>query len=134
MRIAAIVLVAAHAGVSALAHPDYLAYFNALAGNNPSRWLIDSNLEWGQDAKRLAEVTRELHIARLGHSIMSIADFDALGLPPMELIDPGVERHGWFAIGEHYYRIRKTELGGRLWLDGKPYRRVGKSIRLYHVP
>ena len=134
VRIAAIVLLAAHVAMSALAHPDYIAYFNAIAGNNPSKWLIDSNLEWGQDAKRLAAVTRELQVDRLGHSIVSIADFDALGLPPMNRIDPGAERHGWLAIGEHHYRIREVELGGRLWLDGRPYRRVGKSIRLYHIP
>src|SRR5205085_11423437 len=101
---------------------------------NPSKWLVDSNLEWGQDVKRLAKVARELHIDRLGHCIMSIADVDVLGLPPMELVDPAAERHGWIAIGEHYYRIRKAELGRPLWLDGRPYRRVGKSIRLYHIP
>ena len=134
VRRTAIALLAAHVVVSAFAHPDYLPYFNALAGNNPSRWLIDSNLEWGQDAKRLAAVTKELHIAKMGHSIMSAANFEVLGLPEMELMDIGKERHGWFAIGEHFFRIRKAELHGRLWLDGKPYRRVGKSIRLYYVP
>ena len=133
-RNVAIAVVALQIVVAAFAHPDYMPYFNAFAGNNPSRWLIDSNLEWGQDAKRLAAATRELHVARMGHSIMSIADFDVLGLPPMELMDIGTPRHGWFAIGEHYFRIRKAELGGRLWLDGLPYRRVGKSIRLYNVP
>ncbi len=40
--------------------PHYLAYFNELAGG-PERgwtWLADSNLDWGQDLKSLAE---ELH-------------------------------------------------------------------------
>ena len=133
-RAAAAALIVAHVAVSALAHPDYVAYFNALAGRNPSRWLIDSNLEWGQDAKRLAEVTRELHVDYLHSSIMAIADFDVLGFPPRKNVSPGDQIHGWLAVGEHFYRITKAELGGRLWLDGRPYRRVGKSIRLYHIP
>ncbi|HYU27157.1 MAG TPA: glycosyltransferase family 39 protein [Thermoanaerobaculia bacterium] len=133
-RAAAAVLIVAHVAVSALAHPDYVAYFNALAGHNPSRWLIDSNLEWGQDAKRLAEVARELRVDYLHNAVMSIADFDVLGFPPRNNVSPGDQTHGWLAVGEHFYRITKAELGGRLWLDGRPYRRVGKSIRLYHIP
>jgi len=133
-RAAAIALVVAHVAVSALAHPDYLAYFNAVAGNNPSRWLIDSNIEWGQDAKRLAATARALHIDHLKHAVMVIADLDVLGFPPREDLDPGRETHGWIAVGEHFYRLSKASLGGRLWLDGRPYRRVGKSIRLYYVP
>jgi tetratricopeptide (TPR) repeat protein len=36
-------------------HPQYLAYFNVLAGGpaGGSRWLLDSNLAWGQDDARL---------------------------------------------------------------------------------
>jgi len=133
-RAAAAALIVAHVAVSALAHPDYIAYFNALAGNNPSRWLIDSNLEWGQDVKRLAEVTRELHVDIFQQAVMSIANWDVLGFPPRKSFNPGDETHGWLAVGEHIYRLTKAERGGRLWLDGRPYRRVGKSIRLYHIP
>ena len=133
-RAAAVVLVVAQIAVSAVAHPDYVAYFNVLAGNEPSRWLIDSNLEWGQDAKRLAAAARELHVDRLQLSIMSIADLDVLGFPPREIVSPGFRTHGWLAVGEHYYRVAQTQLGGRLWLDGLPYRRVSKSIRLYRAP
>jgi dolichyl-phosphate-mannose-protein mannosyltransferase len=39
-------------------HPHYLAYFNELAGGpaNGWRWLIDSNLDWGQDDERVRHV------------------------------------------------------------------------------
>ena len=50
---------------------------------------------------------------------------------------PPIETHGWLAVGEHFYRLTKAELsekGQRLWLDGRPYRRVGESIRLYDIP
>jgi hypothetical protein len=43
--------------------------------------------------------------------------------------------HGWIALSETSY----AALGGDRtdayrWLRGHPYRRVGKSIRLYYVP
>jgi 4-amino-4-deoxy-L-arabinose transferase-like glycosyltransferase len=134
IRAVAAVLVVAQIAVAAIAHPDYIAYFNALAGREPSRWLVDSNLEWGQDVKRLAAAARELHVDRLKLSIMTIADLDVLGFPPRETVSPAMPAHGWIAVGEHYYRVAQIQFGGRLWLDGLPYRRIGKSIRLYNVP
>lgn len=40
---------------SALAYPDYLAYFNEFIGGSARgyKYLDDSNIEWGQDLKRL---------------------------------------------------------------------------------
>ncbi len=39
-------------------HPHHLAYFNEIAGGPANGWrlLVDSNLDWGQDLKRLAHV------------------------------------------------------------------------------
>ncbi len=44
-------LAAAHAASSLRVHPHYLAYFNEAAGGPIQGWryLIDSNLDWGQD-------------------------------------------------------------------------------------
>jgi 4-amino-4-deoxy-L-arabinose transferase-like glycosyltransferase len=49
------------ASVSFAAHPDYLPYFNEVAGGSEGgeRFLADSNLDWGQDLPRLAEWFRE---------------------------------------------------------------------------
>ncbi|MFH1724102.1 MAG: glycosyltransferase family 39 protein [Elusimicrobiota bacterium] len=43
-------------------HPHQLAYFNEAAGGpeRGHRWLVDSNLDWGQDLKTLARAVREL--------------------------------------------------------------------------
>ncbi len=43
-------------------HPGYLAYFNLLAGGsrNGDAWLIDSNLDWGQDLYRVPDAARRL--------------------------------------------------------------------------
>lgn len=48
-----------------LIHPHYLAYFNELAGGPDRGWryVTDSNVDWGQDTKRLAAYvkTHNLH-------------------------------------------------------------------------
>jgi len=51
LQFVAPVLVGAFALSTALIHPHYLAYFNGLAGGPEQGWrfLIDSNLDWGQD-------------------------------------------------------------------------------------
>jgi hypothetical protein len=48
-------LLALHIGTSLIARPDYLAYFNPLAGgrSQANRLFIDSSLDWGQDLPRL---------------------------------------------------------------------------------
>jgi len=58
-------LVGAHAVIGARACPDYIAYFNALAGGsaNGYRWLADSNLDWGQNETRLRAYARDHGIA-----------------------------------------------------------------------
>jgi hypothetical protein len=45
----------AQVGATVSSRPYYLAYFNALAGGsrNGYRWLIDSNVDWGQELLRL---------------------------------------------------------------------------------
>lgn len=47
--------------------PAYLSYFNGFAGGSRqgSRWLIDSNLDWGQDLYRLPVLAERYGIDRL---------------------------------------------------------------------
>jgi hypothetical protein len=42
-------------------HPHYLAYFNELIGgpSQAHKYLVDSNLDWGQDLRRLAAYARQ---------------------------------------------------------------------------
>lgn len=47
--------------------PSYLAYFNEFAGGpkNGYKYVVDSNLDWGQDLKRLAKWTDENNINKI---------------------------------------------------------------------
>jgi hypothetical protein len=122
-----------------VAHPDYLPWFNAFAGSHPETILNDSNLDWGQDVLRLARTARTLHIEHLTTSLATTADLDRTGLPPRTNLEAMAEVHGYLAISEmmlaqgNAYSAAVHDWLTRL-IDGKPYRRVGKSIRLYNLP
>ncbi len=64
-RAIAIALLAWLAVSSALSHPDYLAYFNEFARSHPENILVDSDLDWGQDMKRLALRMKQLGVHEL---------------------------------------------------------------------
>ncbi|HEX6086173.1 MAG TPA: hypothetical protein VF266_16695 [Thermoanaerobaculia bacterium] len=113
---------------TAIAHPDYLAYFNEAAGRHPERIAADSNLDWGQDLLRLAAEMKDepLHLSYFGS-----AEWQRF-LPHARPLPPRYTR-GWVAVSEMIYlRQRDQELA---WLTRfEPERRVGKSIRLYRIP
>ena len=73
LRLAGPVLAAALTGwlvaESVRAHPDYLPYFDQLAGKRPERVLLDSDLDWGQDLGRLAERLGRAECRRCGSPI-----------------------------------------------------------------
>jgi len=132
-RAIAIALLVCHLGASALAHPDYFPYFNAFAGRDPSRYLIDSNVDWGQDILRLRSVVRRQHIPSLSISLMGPADYVGLGFPPIYPISMWNRSHGWIAISDHSRQVMLAQ-GGVKWLPPQPTQRVGKSISLYYIP
>ena len=47
--------------------PDYLGYFNVFVGGpaHGYKYLIDSNYDWGQDAKRLKAFLDDRHIGQI---------------------------------------------------------------------
>lgn len=126
-RAAAVVLLGWCFVAAALAHPDYLAYFNEAAGRHPERIAVDSNLDWGQDVLRLRDFLRREPRAPLHVALFGTADWQRLGIDASEL-PPSTPVTGWIAISE-----TKRALQDYAWLDGHPYRRIGKSIRLYRV-
>ena len=136
VRWTTIALLAWLVGGSALAHPDYLPWFNVLAGPEPHRVLNDSNLDWGQDVLRLVRLCRDEKISAITTSVATTAPLDRIGLPPRSELQAMQPAHGWVAISELNIALgRDISPEVRVWLDellrGRDYRRVGKSIRLY---
>jgi hypothetical protein len=120
---------------SAMIHPDYLAYFNEIAGSHPEKIIVDSDLDWGQDLDRLSARMRELHIDHLGLRYFGNAPVSSAELPPYTILKPNEVTEGYVAIS---LRTRETDHAhdptAWSWLYfRKPIERIGKSIDLYYI-
>ena len=137
LRIMSAVLVAWLFVSGVAAHPDYLPWFNFFAPH-PEMVLNDSNLDWGQDVLRLVRYTQREHIPEFSQLVFTAADLDRLGLPPNREVRKMEKVHGWFVTSEMGIAINES-ISPRMksWVDGmiagKPYTRIGKSIRVYHL-
>jgi len=132
IRYASVALLAWHLVASTLAHPDYFPYFNELAARNPSHFLIDSNLDWGQDILRLRRFCRQRGITALPRVLFTIADLDALGFPAEKQIDWNAPPTEPTAMSETALVTARMNNGTAFpWADEQPYVRVGKTIRVY---
>jgi hypothetical protein len=136
------VLVVWLAGSSLLSHPDYLAYFNEFAGGEPENILVDSDLDWGQDVKRLATRLHEAGAQQLTWVPLQVTEFEKeFGFPPidthMDVVNPSP---GWTAVSMTVLKQRRLGLwdsypGLTVWPDRiKPTEKVGKSIWLWYFP
>jgi hypothetical protein len=102
MALAMMVLAVAQIAESATISPDYLAFFNVLAGG-PGRgpeYLVDSNIDWGQDVKKLvrwldAHGTRRARIFYFGNAQMRYYGVDEVGWP-----EP-LDAKGWDEIDDY---------------------------------
>jgi hypothetical protein len=120
---------------SARAHPDYLVAFNELASARPEHFLIDSDLDWGQDVGRLADTVRARRIDSL--TVYLLGFFDDSLLPSVRhLVQPEwfpapAPTTGWVAASAYPLYLRP----GIPWLQPRrPVARVGKSIYLFYIP
>ncbi len=121
--------------------PHYLAYFNEAVGGpaNGYRYLVDSNLDWGQDLKNLkryadARGIDQVHLSYFGTCDPAYYGLNALPMPtapPAEGSEPA------------YYAISATNLqsvygsskGDAHWLSRyTAVDTVGYSILIYRLP
>jgi hypothetical protein len=129
-------------GVSSLlAHPDYLAYFNELAGSKPENILLDSDLDWGQDMKRLSKRLREAGAPFVTFTPLSDAGLPrVLGFPPIRASDVPIPSPGWNAVSLTQWKSRRLRLLNTHpevipWPDlAPPGERVGRGIMLWYFP
>ncbi len=129
---AAVALLAWHVAESVAAHPDYLAYFNQIARGREEQFLLDSNLDWGQDLARLAEFVRRNRIDEIQLAYFGVTWPAKLGLPARQL-SPHGPQPGWGAISVNHLMGLTVPEANYAWLRGrKPIARVGKSILVYH--
>jgi hypothetical protein len=120
-----------------LAHPDYLPYASGLAGRHPERLLGESDIDWGQDLKRLAVALDEFNVQRVRLSLRNTADYEKILHVPWRFPKLHNPVTGWYAMSLMRTKFDGTTeppYDGYAWLDGyEPVCIVGHSIKLYLV-
>jgi len=127
-------------------HPHYLAFFNRLVGGpkNGYKYLADSNLDWGQDLKRLKKWIDANHVNQINLSYFGSADPAYYGINCTYLLgspaylkdkiqDPVLP--GLVAVSVN--NLTGAGLDGNSFykplLDAKPVAVIGYSIHVYRV-
>lgn len=138
---AAVILIAWIALSGAWNHPDNIAYFNELAGDEPEKILADSDLDWGQDMLRLSARLRQLNVPSVTFSpFISAYLHEYHGFPPITPSAADTPDYGWNAVSMTVWKVARMGLNDRypdlvLWPDQqKPTERVGRSVFLYYFP
>ncbi len=129
--------------------PDYLAYFNELAGGsrNGYRSLVDSNLDWGQDLKGLKSYMATKGVKRITLSYFGADSPQRYGieydwLPSNYLYNPEPERDWRVMPPGQLLVISATNLQGVYFTDKllfswlkqfKPIATIGHSLFIYDL-
>lgn len=148
---------------SLLVYPHSLSYFNELAGGpaNGSEYLLDSNIDWGQDLLYLRDWLKEhpearpLKMAYFGYFDPRVAGIE-FELPPKGAISPEADagtdaqeigpHPGWYVVSVAMMRGCEFSVpdgqGGYPWLalntfayfqHFRPVAHAGWSIYIYHI-
>jgi len=116
------------------AHPDYLPWFNAMAGERPDRILVNSDLDWGQDLLRLADTVEARGIDSLALVYFGTAD-PFVHIPGVRPLRRFERPAGWFAAS--ISAIKGLEVEGNTgfeWLElVEPDIHIGESIWMYNL-
>jgi len=93
-------------------YPNYLSYFNIIAGSssNGHRWLIDSNLDWGQDLPGLKKYMEREGIKEIKLGYFGRVDPEIYGIKytiPSRELEPGIYAISVnFLVGYPYFILK----------------------------
>lgn len=124
-------------------YPNHLAYFNELVGGskNGHKYLDDSNVEWGQDLKRLAEYQKNSPDLKVGYAWGAFIDLERYGIKNIVSLSSKenlwLNPKGKYAISTNI--VIRTGLASQKfgddrlnWMDRyKPIDRIGQSFFIY---
>jgi hypothetical protein len=133
---AVVLLLAWHAAGTIAVAPCYLQFFNEIAGGAEGghRWLIDSNIDWGQDLIRLRDYMRKEHIDEVQLAYFGRVNPSVYGIR-FRPLEPATSKgigavSATFLMGRPYFWI----LGGRMrWVPANTYAQLQKREPIARV-
>jgi hypothetical protein len=140
--VAALCAVSLQAAESLSVYPNFLGFFNAAAGGTDGgpRYLIDSNLDWGQDLPKLREYLVSEGSPPLCLEYFGTANLAAYGIPKPQYLPRTYEIElrqkvdclGVISVTLLYELYR--EPGDYTWLrERKPIARLGSSLQVFDL-
>ena len=125
--------------------PYYLTYFNHVAGGPTGgyRWVVDSNLDWGQDLKRFGRWTQDNNIKKIEFDYFGWADqryylgdrfvwLTAGKYKSAEDFKARNQTDGWLAVSATFLQNEATKQYS--WLANRePVTVIGNSIFVYRI-
>jgi hypothetical protein len=132
LKCAVAALLGWHVVSGALQHPDYLAYGNEVAGNHLEAFVDDSDLDWGQDMKRLGDFLRAEGVSEVAFSPFNGTYlWSGHPFPRILPVDPAHPSPGWNAVSVTMWKTFRDPA----WADRiEPQWRIGRSILLWRLP
>lgn len=126
--------------VSSLAiYPHSLSYFNELAGgpDNGHRYLLNSNIDWGQDLLYLKKwIASHPEASPLGLAYHNLVDYHLGGSEFDLVVTPEKVGHGWVGPMPGYFAIDIDSLKSDSYdyfERFQPIAKAGYSIFIYHL-
>jgi hypothetical protein len=126
-------------------YPHYLAYFNEYVGGpaNGYKYLVDSNLDWGQDLKGLKRYMESRNIGKVKLSYFGIADpqyhgvsYEPISDQDLSALEEGRFTRGVFAVSATFLQglYLPHERDRYQWFRNQPpTAQIGYSIFVYEV-
>jgi len=115
--------------------PHYLAYFNESIGGpqNGYNFLVDSNLDWGQDLILLKKYLAEKNVEEISLAYFGTADPEYYGIRYAPLV-PFRLTEGWIAVSATHLQGVHAPRSGYAWLKKfVPEAKIGYSIFVYNI-
>jgi len=117
---------------SVASYPNYLAYFNELAGgpNGGYKILVDSNLDWGQDIFRIKKYLNEHQISD-GYILYpwngdQALEYYGINLKPFPWQDQTIKGH--VVVSATYYQLADLH-----WLDKFPREQITPGVFIFDL-
>ncbi|HXO30052.1 MAG TPA: glycosyltransferase family 39 protein [Thermoanaerobaculia bacterium] len=142
VRAAALALLLIYPASALLATPDTIAYFNPLAVGGGDRYLLDSNLDWGQGLKRLRAFLDREHLPGIPLAYFGHVDPSIYGIrwrfPDPNHPGPAVVSanfaHGYPYVTNVRGHMVPVPAGAFSWIARHPRRAdLGGGLYLYEI-